>query len=232
MLKNFYSRLADLIAPRQCLVCGQRLDLGETSLCANCNMWLPRTDFALKPYDNAMAQLFYLRINVERCAALFFYEPHAAAGRLIYALKYWNRPQVAETLGRIAATEMLPHGFFEGIDAIIPMPLAKRRERERGYNQSVEIARGVASVIHIPILRHAARRIRETPSQTTMHSEQRIDNVADAFRLTDEAAVSGRHVLIIDDVVTTGATVCALGTELMKAGDVAISVLSLGFTKS
>lgn len=228
--KSFYSRLFDLIVPRCCLACGCRLDVGEACLCVRCNTWLPRTGYATHPYDNPMTQLFYVRTNVERCAALFFYQPHSASGRLIYQLKYYGKANVAEELGRMTANEMLSQGFFEGIDGLLPVPLGRKREQERGYNQSMEIARGVAGATGLPVFQNVVRRSRETPSQTTMHHNERVDNVTGAFTLLNAAAVKGRHVLIIDDVVTTGSTVSALAQELQKAENVRISVLSLGFT--
>lgn len=231
-MKSFYSRLADFLAPRQCLQCGRRLETTERFLCTTCNLWLPRTGYAQKPFDNPMAQLFYIRTSIVRAAALFFYQSHAPVSALVYALKYKNRPDIGHQFGKMAASEMQPYDFFQGIDLIVPVPLARRRQRERGYNQSMEIARGVAEVAHIPIAATAVRRTRETLSQTLMDHEQRAGNVEGAFRLADAELVRGRHVLLIDDIVTSGATVCALAQELMKAGGVSISVLSLGFTKS
>lgn len=230
--KSFYSRLADFLAPRQCLQCGRRLDPAERFLCTSCNLWLPRTGYAEKPFDNPMAQLFYIRTSIVRAAALFFYQSHAPVSALVYALKYRNRPAIGREFGLMAATEMQPYDFFQGIDLIVPVPLARRRERERGYNQSLEIARGVAQLTHISIAAGAVCRTRETLSQTLMNHDQRLNNVEGAFTLTDARQVQGRHVLIVDDIVTSGATVCALARELMKAGGVSISVLSLGFTKS
>lgn len=186
----------------------------------------------MNPLDNEMARLFWARITVERCAALFFYQPHSSVSRLIYNIKYRNQPEVARFLGRLAAEEMMSSGFFEAIDLILPVPLAKKRQRERGYNQSEEIAKGIADVTGIPLRNNIISRIRNTESQTTKHRWQRNDNVEAAFQLNDIDAVRGRHILIIDDIVTTGSTICACGKELMKAGDVRISILSLGFTKS
>lgn len=229
---SFYSRLMDLIAPRACAICGGRLALDEQVVCTRCNIRLPRTMYALDPYDNEMARHFWARIAVERCAALFFYQPQSPASRMIYDLKYRNHPEYGVALGRLAATEMAACGFFEGIDTIVPVPLAKARKRERGYNQSMEIARGVAEVTRLRICDNAVERVRRTETQTHMGRLQRADNVENAFSLTHPDAVAGRHLLVVDDIVTTGSTICACGKELMRAGGVKISVLSLGFTKA
>jgi len=181
--------------------------------------------------DNEMCRLFYGRIAIQRAAALFFYQPNSSESRIIHRLKYGNRPEIGYFLGRMAATEWASSGFFDGIDIIVPIPLNKKRERLRGYNQSSEIARGVSDVTRLGIVDNAVKRIRATESQTNVNPQQRLDNVKDAFSLRRPDLVMGKHVLIIDDIVTTGATVSACGMELMKAGGVAISVLSLGFTK-
>lgn len=133
-------------------------------------------------------------------------------------------------MGIAAARELKAAGFFDGIDLIIPVPLAKEKILQRGYNQSEEIARGVATVTGLPVVTDAVTRIRNTESQTSKIGVQRVDNMEGAFQLTLPEKITGHHVLIVDDVVTTGSTVCACGKELMKAGGVSISVMSLGFT--
>ena len=134
-------------------------------------------------------------------------------------------------MGRLFAGELSRQGFFEGIDAIIPVPITRRRRWQRGYNQSLEIARGISEVTSLPILKNAVRRTRFDQSQTKKKGWQRLENVADAFQLRQPEAINGRHLLLVDDIVTTGATIRACALELCKAGDVRISVVSLGFTK-
>lgn len=224
--------LTDLLAPRACTACGCRLAAGEDVLCTGCNIRLPRTHFARSPLDNEMARLFWGRVPVERCAALFFYHPHSASGQMIYGLKYRGRAEDGRMLGRLAAGEMAAEGFFDGMDLLIPLPLARRRERERGYNQSAMIAEGVAEITRLRVERHAVERTRDTPSQTTMERSRRSDNVEGAFRLRDPERVSGHHVLLIDDITTTGATLAACARVLLGAGGVTVSVLTLGFSKS
>lgn len=229
---GFLGRLLDLISPRLCAVCGCRLSITEEVICGKCNLHLPRTAFGQSPYDNVMAKTFWGRIPIERAAALFYYEPHAETANIIYRLKYKDHPEIGETMGRLAARELQFSGFFDGIDAIVPVPLARKRQRQRGYNQSCEIARGVSQVTGVPIFNKVVRRIAFEASQTRMGRWERNENVEHVFELTDSAAVSGRHLLVVDDVVTTGATVTACAHQLVKAGGVKISVLALGFAKS
>ena len=232
MVVSFWHRLLDLISPRLCVVCGQRLTVSEETLCARCNLHLPRTDFHLDPYENEMAKLFWHQIPIERATALFYYEAHAETANILYELKYTDHPEIGEVMGRLMAKELKPSGFFDGIDGIVPIPLAKKRQRQRGYNQSLEISRGVSEITSLPIYNKVVRRIAFEGSQTNKGRWERNENVENVFELTDETAINGKHLLIVDDVVTTGATVLACAKELCKAPNVKFSVLALGFAKS
>lgn len=232
MKDSFWSRLVDLIAPRACVVCGRRLGIHEFFLCGSCNLQLPRTNYADNPYENDMARLFWGQLPVERCAALFFYQGGSGPSQILYELKYKNHPEIGEFFGRMIAEEWNDTGFFEGIDLIVPVPLAKERQRQRGYNQSLHIARGIGSVTRLPIVTNAVSREQFVESQTQKDRWQRNENVEGCFRLNNGSALKGRHVLLVDDVVTTGATICSCGREMLKAGDVRFSILTIGFAKS
>ena len=232
MKDSFWSRLVDLIAPRACVVCGGRLGIHEFFLCGSCNLQLPRTNYADNPYENDMARLFWGQLPVERCAALFFYQGGSGPSQILYELKYKNHPEIGEFFGRMIAEEWNDTGFFEGINLIVPVPLAKERQRQRGYNQSLHIARGIGSVTRLPIVTNAVSREQFVESQTQKDRWQRNENVKGCFRLNDGSALKGRHVLLVDDVVTTGATICSCGREMLKAGDVRFSILTIGFAKS
>lgn len=232
MKTSFWTRLLDIISPRTCAICGERLSANERLICSSCHLHLPVTRYELSPSDNPMVRLFWGQFPVERAAAWFFYEPKTDTSQLIYDLKYRNHPEIGEALGAIIAQRFAEACFFDSIDALVPMPITRRRKWQRGYNQSMEIARGVASVCSLPILRKAVRRIRFSESQTTKHARERLRNVEDAFLLSDADAISGKHLLLIDDIVTTGATVIACARELAKAPGVKISILSAGITRS
>ena len=244
MTSSFLTRLFDLVAPRTCSICGGRLSVNESVLCAPCHLHLPFTRFWLSPYDNPMARLLWGRIplagghpdqrpnSLERVAALFFYQPQAPASKIIYNLKYHGQRNVGEAMGRIVAKTMSSSGFFEGIDIIVPVPLTRRRQWSRGYNQSHEIAKGVSLVTGIPVDTKLLKRTVFAGSQTQRHAWERATNVEDVFRLTDPARAKGCHILLIDDVMTTGATIVSCANQLCPVSDVRISVLTLGFTKS
>lgn len=231
MRVSFWTRIFDLIAPRQCAVCGQRLAVSESVLCASCHLHLPLTGYERTPKDNEMARRFWGLIPIEQAAALFFYEAQSETARLVYDLKYHDRPDIGYQTGYITARQFTAAGFFRDIDAIVPMPLSRRRQWQRGYNQSIEIARGVSEVTGIPVIK-AARRIHFKQSQTRLNRYERQDNTASAFQLVSPDLIRDKHLLLVDDIVTTGATVISLAQELMKAGNVRFSVLSLGYTKT
>ena len=228
---SFWSRLLDLIAPRLCVVCGQRLAVTEDTLCSKCYLHLPRTDFGHNLYENVMAKLFWGQIAIEKATALFYYEPHAETANLLYELKYKNHPEIGEVMGRMMAKEMMNSGLFEDIDAIVPVPLARKRQRERGYNQSLELAKGVSEVTGLPIYNKVVKRTKFAGSQTQRGRWERNENVEDVFELADGDSIRGKHLLLMDDVVTTGATIIACAKEIQKASHVKISVLALGFAK-
>ena len=229
-IERWWSRVLDFIAPRQCVVCGSRLAIGEHSICTVCNLHLPRTAFQFSPTDNPMAQLFWHHTPVERAAALFYYQSHSETARILYDLKYHDCPYVGEDLGRLMAGEMLQAGFFDGIDVLLPVPLSRWRRNQRGYNQSEWLARGIADVTGLPICTKALRRSRFVQSQTHLTREQRYENVAQTFELADAAPLRNRHVLLVDDVCTTGATLSSCADVLRGIEGVRISVLTLGFT--
>lgn len=179
-----------------------------------------------------MAHMFWGRIPIERCGALFFYKGGSGASQLVYDLKYNDSPDTAEALGAMLATEYGAASFFDGIDVIVPVPLSRDRIRERGYNQSVEIARGISHVTGIAVDAGAVGRMHFESSQTHKQRWDRNDNVAHVFRTIHPERLSHRHILLVDDVATTGATLCACAKEIEKAGDVTFSILTLGFVKA
>lgn len=232
MISSFLNKLLEVIAPRACVVCGARLAETEDSICTVCNLHLPRTGFQHAPEDNVMAKSFWARIPIERAAALFFYYAHSASSNILYSLKYRNHPEIGEYMGRMMGREFLESGFFTDIDMIVYVPLAHKRQRQRGYNQSREIAVGVSAVTGIPMNDKAVVRTSYQGSQTHLDRWRRQENVENVFRLNNSAGLTGKHILIIDDVVTTGATVIACAKAMMTVDKVRFSVLSLGFSKS
>ena len=229
---NWITRFLDFIFPRTCVVCDHHLAPTEHSLCGVCLFHLPRTDYPLRPSDNPMAQLFWKLSSIQKAAALFYYHPHSETAQLVYRLKYNNRPDIGEDMGRIMAQELLRSDFFSDIDVLLPVPLSRKRLRQRGYNQSEQLAIGISDITHLPLVTKALRRKDFHQSQTTLNRWQRQENVADTFQLVDDSQLQGKHVLLIDDICTTGATLIACANTLQDVEGIRISVLTLGFTKN
>ena len=170
--------------------------------------------------------------KVFRCWVLVMLRRIFETVNILYELKYKDHPEVGEVMGRLMAKELQASGFFDGIDGIVPIPLARKRQRQRGYNQSLEIARGISEITSLPIYNKVVRRKVFEGSQTNKGRWERNENVEGVFELKDASAIQGKHLLMVDDVVTTGATVIACVQELCKADNVRVSVLALGFSKS
>lgn len=230
-MTNWWTRIVDFIAPRSCVICGRRLSPTERSLCSVCVLHLYRTTFQFTPEDNEMAQLFWGLLPVERTAALIYYEPRSETAALIYKLKYGHRPDIGEDLGRIMAEEMKPAGFLDGIDILLPIPLSKKRYWQRGYNQSEMLARGMSEVTGLPVITKAVRRTNFRQSQTSLTRKERQENVEGTFVLRHPELLENKHVLLIDDICTTSATLLACSEAIRSVKGIRISILTLGFTK-
>ena len=170
---SFVTRILDLISPRSCVVCGRRLSPTERSLCSVCLFHLPRTTYQFSSDDNPVDQLFWGQLPVTRAAALMFYEPHSEMAQLIYQMKYNNRPDIGEDMGRLMAQEMKMGGFFESIDVLLPVPLSSKRQRQRGYNQSERLAQGISDVTGLPVCTRAVIRQEFQQSQTMLNRQER-----------------------------------------------------------
>ena len=228
---SFWHRVLDVISPRMCVMCGRRLSATEEVICNKCNYHLPRTDFAKDAYNNIMAKLFWGRLPIERASALFYYEAHSETANIIYQLKYKGHPEIGYIMGRMLAKEFMCYDFFDGIDGIVPVPLTKGRLRDRGYNQSEEIAKGISEITGRPIYNDVIKRTVFHDSQTRKNRWERNDNVEHVFAANKPIPTNIKHLLMVDDVVTTGATIVASSSKLVQSDDIKISVLSLGLTK-
>lgn len=229
---SLWSRLLDLVAPRLCCVCGRRLAMTEETLCTVCNLHLPRLGLSEASFrDNIVARVFWGQVPVEKAYALFYYYPHSGTSKILYELKYHNSPEIGTDMGRLMAGELLPLEFFDDIDVIIPLPLSKKRQRGRGYNQSDMLAKGISEITNIPYNAKVVRRIEFKESQTRLNKWERLKNVQGAFQLVNEEPLRGKHILLIDDVITTGATMIACAQAMKHIEDIKISFLSLALTK-
>lgn len=218
---------SNLALPRMCEICRHRLLYNETCLCHSCYAQLPFTHLQGKP-GNVVEKLFWEQFPIVRASAFLHYQPGAPYTQAIVALKYHHRPEVGVFFGERMAEELLETDFFEGIDFLVPVPLAKDRQRQRGYNQSEAIARGIEKATGIPVCTDAVARPISNPSQTHLGAAERKENVKGIFALNPKHRLDHCHVLLIDDILTTGATLISCAQTLAQAEDIRISVLTLG----
>lgn len=220
---------ADVFFPRTCVVCGCRLGLDELQLCAACLHQLPLVRFS-SDHENPLTDRFVGLFPMERAASCFHYQKGATVNHILFDLKYHDNPQVGYVLGRFMARLLQSRGFFQGVDVLLPVPLSRARRWQRGYNQSEWLARGVASITRLPVCTRAVRRVRNNPSQTRLDRLGRMENVRSLFALRRAAAqLQGKHLLLIDDVFTTGATMMSLCDVLAEVPGVRFSILTLAW---
>lgn len=215
-----------LFFPERCVVCGRRLTGTERCLCLPCFQSLPFTRLHGEQ-GNVVERLFWGKIPIERANAYLHYYAGTDSRNLFWSLKYYNRPQVGRYMGRAMAADLLDSDFFDGVDFLLPLPLSRRRQRRRGYNQSEELARGVSAVTGLPVDTTSVVRTVDNPTQTRLNARERQTNVQGIFSLQHPEALAGHHVLLIDDIVTTGASLLSCGRVVASAGAVRISVLAL-----
>jgi ComF family protein len=211
--------------PANCDVCGRILSDGEEVMCSYCYLGLPRTNFH-KDENNAVAQLFWGRVKVERAASFFFFNKGSEYQKLLHKLKYQARGDIGVYLGKIYAAEIMDTEFTS-VDLIVPVPLHPRKQRRRGYNQSMKIAEGISGLTKITIESDNLRRIEFTDTQTRRNRFDRFLNMQDKFVIINPEAFQGKRVLLVDDVVTTGATVEACVGVLLEAGGVGVYVVTV-----
>ncbi len=226
-----FSPFFHLLFPKRCAICGRRLGENEEDICTACYFELPILQGQEDENIDRLLELFYELINVEKAKALMEYTPESACAHLLHSLKYNNRPHLGLRFGKIMADLWLKSDFFEGIDMIVPVPLAKEREQQRGYNQSEKIAQGMAEATGLPVSTGGVVRRVSNPTQTTMLDKERLENTENIFHLVSPSDFSQRHVLLVDDVVTTGATLKSLAKEMAKAGDVHFSFAAMAKTR-
>ena len=224
--------LKRLLFPAVCPICGKSLIEAEPFLCIDCTLSAPFTNM-WQSRDNDMEQRFWGQIPIIRAAALLWFVDGSNWRTLIHNFKYHNHWYYAENMGYLLATEFARSNFFEGIDLIVPVPLHWCRKLRRGYNQTEHIAAGISRYTSIPYCFNAVRRrVNNPPQVTTMYAE-RWDNSGDIFEVTKVKQLRGKHILLVDDVCTTGATLVSLAKTISRAcdKDVKISVAAIAASR-
>lgn len=228
MLPALLADFVALIFPRVCLACEEPLGRGEEHLCTGCRAQLPYTDYhRLPPADNPLARRFWGKVPVAHALSYLRFVRHGRVQHLLHQLKYQGQREVGTVLGRWYGHELHQHGLAGTFDLLVPVPLHPRKLAKRGYNQADYVAEGLALGLQAPWAARVLRRTLHTASQTRKTRVERWHNVATVFEVADPARVVGQHVLLVDDVLTTGATLEACASALLAAGARAVSIATL-----
>lgn len=226
-MKRFLTSFFSLLFPRACAVCGKRLGSSDKSVCLSCLMALPL--YAGPDFDrNSIMTGLPGMVRIKKATAVYGYFHGSELHGIIEKIKYGGRSDLALDMGRIMGDILLSQSFFDGTDCLIPLPLHPKRLRSRGYNQAELIARGLSERTGLYVA-DVLERVSNNKSQTALTAVERLENVSGIFRLKDSESCIGKNVIIIDDILTTGATIMSAAAEL-DGKCKSISILTLAAT--
>lgn len=227
---SILSDLSALLFPPRCPVCGTELHEEDRLFCMVCRTTAPMTGFCGKA-ANPLAERLRAEFPIEQASAFLWYVAGSGWQRAVHDLKYRGRWRTARELGLWYGTHLAESGLYAGAECVVPVPLHPRRLAGRGYNQADYAAEGIAERLRVPLLRSAVKRLRDNPSQTTRSSAERWENVRDLFAVRRPERLAGRHLLLVDDVVTTGSTLLSCTEAILRAvPDCRISIAALALS--
>lgn len=225
--KEYLSDFINLIFPKICINCGTILIYQEQHICTRCRLSLPKTNFHTRK-DNIIEQKFVYEPKVRAVAAYIYFNKGGIAQKMIHELKYRGQSEIGVLIGKWYGNDLRKANWT--IDAIIPVPLHPAKQRKRGYNQSEKIAEGLSEMLETPVQANIITRTRQTSTQTRKTKVQRWQNMDLVYRVTNPEELKDKSVLIVDDVLTTGATIGELIAELTKyeVKSIYIAVIAAG----
>jgi ComF family protein len=216
----------DLIFPETCAACGEVLIKNERIICLSCNHHLPRTYFHLDQ-NNPVSVVFWGRVRIENATAYYYFNKASRFRHLIHELKYKGRQDIGIELGRIFGYDIMSYGGFRHVDLVLPVPLHRKKHKKRGFNQSECIACGIAEALRKPLNTSSVIRSVNSSTQTRKSRYERWLNVDGIFNVIDPLSLTGKHILLVDDVITTGATLESCALEILKVEGTKVSVAVL-----
>jgi ComF family protein len=222
---SFFEGFLNLIYPRLCVCCGCQLMKNEQFICSGCEYEMPKTRFHQDPH-NHVSQLFWGRVYFEHATAYLQFRKNSGVQQIIHHIKYKGEKSLGVQMGKYFGSELLSSPF-QHVDVIIPVPLHKTKHRKRGFNQSEVIASGIAEVLNKPLMTHCLIRKNRSETQTNKSRFDRWKNVEKIFHIDNFDCLKDKHILLVDDVVTTGATIEACAAELLQIPGVKVSLAAL-----
>lgn len=224
-IQRYFSYLIQMVYPNNCLLCEANLLKNENCICTICEVKLPYTNYHLLK-DNPIEKKLWGRVKIEDAASLLFFEKGLSVQQLISNLKYKNRQDIGEKLGEIYAHTILnASSEFLKVDAIIPVPLHEKKLRKRSYNQCTTFALQLGKIWNKPVFSKAVKRNTNTISQTGKNRISRWENVSNIFEVVQSKKIENKHILLVDDVMTTGATLEALAYKILEVPNTKVSIL-------
>jgi ComF family protein len=229
-MKSFqlFNDFISLFYPEVCLCCGESLSGQEEFICTSCMYRLPKTNFHLRS-ENELMNVFWGRADIKAAAAYCYFQKGNPVQVLVHELKYHGKKELGIYLGKWYGHELKQSTVFESAEVVIPVPLHKKKLKRRGYNQSAFFARGLAESMGLICLEDSLFRLVDTTTQTRKTKGARWENVKEIFRVADKEALVGKHILLVDDIITTGATVEACIHPLAEIPVASVSVASIGY---
>jgi ComF family protein len=230
-MRVFSEHLNDFISlfyPNLCSSCGQSLGRGEEVICTYCHYYLPKTNFHLER-NNAIEKHFWGRSEINRASSQFYFQKGSRIQHLIHQLKYRGKTEIGVKLGKMYGTELRESSDYDNVDAILPVPLHKSKEMQRGYNQVDLFCNGLSISMDVPWLKNILYRTRATETQTHKTRFERWQNVGTVFQIHDASKLEGKHVLLTDDVITTGSTLEACANAILSITGTTVSIATIAY---
>jgi len=224
-----FQDLINLFYPNICQICDVELYKNQNIICTNCVNELPVTNFHLDN-ENPVKKVFYGRVPLENATSLLIFKKKGSVQKLIHRLKYKGHQEIGTYLGKWLGSELAKTYSYKNIDLVIPVPLHKKKLQKRGFNQVEEFGKEIALALNIPYIEDVLLKTSYSSTQTLKTRLARWGNIEESFVVVNSEKIKNKHILLIDDLVTTGATLEACADVLLEVGNVKISIATMAFT--